>query len=337
MGDVADNLLAYVDKQLTVDATACVVYEGNVDADDLITTTTTPRYAGLDDVTIEAHFASAAGAGQTFVDPDGVRYIGRPAEATGEALHRIHQMSHDVVSREMGWPLVRHRVRDGRFEVLFEDIHDWRERLRVFTSGEIEVVLRKWQQTLDRYIALSEDICKENVREWLQQYIYLNAYMNLSFPLYAVCCGQLSKALADRALPEPYLSRVYHSVRPGTPLSWAERMNEDVARLSKGANTHDFDSFAVRYRLQSRFSLEFDAVPQIDWARQYIEAHQGGAFCPPLEEIFFPDDEEFGLVYDHYIAAKRMKESSHHIKFYGQWKANPFLDEQWVMDELYNL
>ena len=322
IGGVADRLLAYANRQVTVDATACTVYEGGVDRGDLVTAAATPRYDGLDDVTLEEHFASAAGAGQTFTDADGARYIGRPAEATGEALQWIHRMSHDVVSCEMGWPLVRHRVRDGHFEVLFEDIHSWRERLRAFTPDQLGAVLGRWERTLDRYIAVSEGIREENAREWLHLYIRLNAYMNLSFPVYAVCCGQLNRALADRALPEPYLSRVYHSVRPGTPLSWAERMNEDVMRLSAGANEHDLEEFAVRYRLQSRFSLEFDAVPQTDTAREYIETHRNSAFCPPLEELYFPDDAAFGVVYDNYVAAKRLKESSHHIKFYGQWKAN---------------
>lgn len=158
--------------------------------------------------------------------------------------------------------------------------------------------------------------------------------MNLSFPVYMVCYGQLNKALADRLLPEPYLSRVYHSVRPGTPLSWAERMNEDICRLSAGADENGISDFAGRYRLQSCFSLEFDAVPQTDTTRQYIDTHQSSVFCPPLEELFFPDDEEFSVIYDNYIATKRMKESSHHIKFYGQWKANRVLSEQRVMELL---
>jgi len=330
----ADGLLTYIDRPVTVDATACTVYEGEVDEADLITASAEPQYGGLDDATLDEHFASASGAGQTFMDDDGTRYIGRPAEATGKALQTIHRMSHDVISRRMNWPLVRNRVRDGRFEVVFEDIHYWRERLRAFSTGELSVALREWEDTITRYIGVSEAISEENMQEWLRLYILMNAYMNLAFPLYSVCCGQLNQALADRSLPEPYLSRVYHSVRPGTPLSWAERMNADVCRLSTDSNENDISDFAVRYRLQSRFSLEFDAVPQIDTARQYIKAHRNNAFCPPVEELYFPDDEEFGRVYDNYVVSKRLKESSHHIKFYGQWKANRILSEPRVMELL---
>ena len=335
IGRVADNLLAYTGQPVTVDATACVVYEGLTDEADLIITSAVPaQYEGLDTVSLDEHFASASAAGQTFIDADGARYIGRPAEATGKALQIIHRMSHDFISREMGWRLVRHNVRDGRFEVLFEDIHHWRERLRSFTPCQISYSLREWDDTVSEYIHLSENISEENGREWLRLYIRLNAYMNLSFPLYAICVGHLNKTLADRLLPEPYLSRVYHSVRPGTPLSWAERMSDELCRLPADANENEMAGFAMSYRLQSRFSLEFDAVPQAEMARRFIESHRNKVFCPPLEEIFFPDDEAFCPVYDNYIAAKRLKESSHHIKFYGQYLANRILNEQRVLELL---
>jgi phosphohistidine swiveling domain-containing protein len=321
---VGEGVMAELRKreEITVDATARKIYAGTADGKDLAYASGEPDYGHTDDADEAATLKNAIAAGQIYTDGDGVAWIGKPREKTAAVLQEVHRRSHTFITGEIGLAPVRDIVKDGIYYVLYKDIHGFRERLRGFTDSELAGLLRRWDAAMDEYAALSERIdgTDQALDEWFASFIKVNGWMNLSFPLYMVCAGRFEQALADRKTPEPYFTRAHHSVPPGTPLNWAQQAVVDYIALFNAGTEAAVEDYALRYRFLPSYSIEFDAKLPVAELREKIERDKDNipVFHPPEVEEFYVNDDAFLLIHRNMQTATCLKESSHHIKLYGQ-------------------
>jgi len=323
---VGDEAMETIRKQtgnhITVDATARIIYEGAVDEKHLIYRSSLPDYGDLDRIDEEQSFQDAAAVDQTRVDGEGRRWLKKPKDVTSPLLHEIHRQGNFFVTEMLGLPPVNDQVYEGVYWMSFSDAFGFRERLRIYTPEELNGLLDRWDNRMREYISLSENIgSTDQLPCWFRYFIEVNAFMNLSYPLFYVISGQFERVLADKKLPEPYFTRAHHSVLPGTPLSWAQEAIVDfIALLEKEPSDEEVCAYALRYRITPNNCIEFDAGLQIDELKRKIETGRGSIpiFFPSEEEEYFVNDPSFTLIHKNMRRVTRLKESSHHMKLYGQ-------------------
>ncbi|MDR1688146.1 MAG: hypothetical protein LBS21_05990 [Clostridiales bacterium] len=342
IGDEAmEKMKKYQGKYITVDATARIIYEGNIGKEYLVYQSGSAQYGGLDSDTEEDSFQNASSVGQTRTDKNGVRWLKKPRDITSPLLHEIHRKGNAFITDLLNLPKVRDEVAGGIYWMSFADAFSFRIKLRTYTPQGLNGILDKWDARMREYLLLSQDIRpgeEQNLKIWLKYFVEVNAYMNLSYPLFYVISGLFEQALAERELPEPYFSRAHHCVAPGTPVSVAQKAVTDYIELLKmasgGGEANDamlderlngklggkLREYALKYRFTPNNCIEFDAKAQIDELKAKIKADLGHIpeFFPPEEEEYFVNDPSFVLLGKIMRQVVRLKESSHHIKLHGQ-------------------
>lgn len=283
----AINLLSQYDGQVvTIDGLSKRVYLGKIPEDYLNRSHEIPtQYRGIDDLNEESHWEGALKANQTAVDDDGTRWIGKPNEPTSLFLNRVHEESHRWIADTAGLSPVRGRVKQGVYQVQFSDIHKWREELQKMNLDELEGLLQKWVEIIDRYMNNSRDFTLTNssVEKWLNSFIELNGIMNIAFPLNEILSGLREEAFTKRGIKEPYLSQARYS----TNAQFGETLaTESLREYGKLLN-------------QLRWGTTGSSVSLIDALRR---VSQEGAYPPELltQEIhrkFYEELESYAKNY----------------------------------------
>ena len=232
--DALTILKLYDGQTVTVDSLFRRIYLGAVPIDKgsgyvYYPTEIPAQYAGFDSVQEEDHWKGATSAGQTIVAPDGSKWIGKPNERTSLFLNEIHKKSHSWIAKTAGLSLVHDRTNNGIYQVLFADMHGWREELRSKSLDELEKIYQEWVSIINGYLDASQNLslAPESMERWIDYFIRMNAIMNISFPYNEVVSGLRETAFAQARLTQPYLSQAHSalSAQLGGTLEKAKAQN----------------------------------------------------------------------------------------------------------------
>lgn len=358
MDGAIERLKSYEGQIVTIDATSKRIFLGKVD-EKAITISKDQRteYGGLDSISEEEHWNGASGAGQTLIDSDGLRWIGKPNEVTSKFLSEVHKKSHDWVSENLGLTKVSDRIDQGVYMVNFSDIHRWREELRKMSLDELLSIYDLWEQTIDAYMKASHDLVYDSIsiEKWIDSYVALNGIMNLAFPLNEVVNGILESTYAEMQINEPYLTQFRKNMENvyGKTLAHEKNLqymqlvqsieevvdNQPELKVLLGSNRSlllerlkedyyeiyfNILAYIQNYRINSVFALPMDAELLFDDFFNELVGDLGESLIIPadkmLVEDIMPGNVDFDKIFTLAAKSAKLKQDSHHIKFRGQWK-----------------
>jgi len=353
--DAMAILQPYDGQIVTLDALFRRVYLGKILNSYIVDAQNIPAvYGSLDTVTEEEHWKGATAGGQTRVAKDGSKWIGKPNEKTSFFLNVIHDASHDWVAKALDLTFVQDKIEDGVYQVLFSDIHKWREIIRTRELEELEIIYEIWAEIIEDYLSNSQklNLDRNSIEQWINSFVAVNGIMNVVFPLNEVISGHKEHLLKKKKLEEPYLSlsrltigadysatlfneseqelhSIYIKLSPEIKafLSSLTEINEEsVCEISRNyPKFYDLlMNYTKDYRITNEFALSMNAKEPINKAIEKImtfakgfEYHEHYKQCP---EEFFPEDLKFNRFMQLATVSNKLKQDSHHLKFRGQWK-----------------
>jgi len=365
--EAINALKPYEGQTVTIDSVFRRVYLGKVPEEFLFHPDKIPAvYLGLDSVTEEQHWEGATKAGQTFLGEDGQKWIGKPNETTSLFLNEIHDKSHHRIAQVAGLNPVAGRVFNGVYAVQFSDIHKWREELRTKNLEELEDMYQKGINIINHYLKVTRELklTRASVGQWIDAFIGINGFMNITFPLNEAVSGIREVAFSKKRIEEPYLSMAHSSLGPlfgetlvneslkelgkllevlktDTPqitslialLRRVSQGEEGSAQLLKRTYPDFFQQiqdYAKNYRITNEFALSLSAEwPLRKAALDLIKSYDSGrriSIFSQMPEEYYPDDKEFSRIARLAELLAKVKQDAHHIKFRAQWKFMEVLD-----------
>ena len=318
----------YDKKTITVDTVYGTIFDGAISEDAIVGIRSEEMDSDLYADNFKYFYHAVQNENKVYTDVNGSEWIGMPAERTDAVLNQIHRKSCYFISERFGLNKASNRIRNGIFEVRLVDIYRWYIDIRSFSPEKLSHVLDLWDSIIKKYLDCSETFTDGYIEKWILLYTQENAMINLSFLLEAVISEQFNEALAKRNLPEPYRSRIYHSVLPGTPLSWAQQAVVDydtLLSLTDEERTEEkIKDYATRYQTDVKYSTVFNVIPPVQRIKAQIAKDNESGYKPsfilPEEEIYFPDDADFQVIFKNRMRAMRLKENSQYINLYGKYK-----------------
>ena len=358
--DAIAQLRKYEGQVVTIDALFRRVYLGRVPGEMIVRAKDIPTvYGSKDDASEEAHWKGASSGGQTIVAEDGSRWIGKPNEQTSRFLAAVHDRSHDWAADAFGLTRVHDRYDNNIYQVLFSDIHRWREQIREASLDELEEMYEIWLSITRYYLDVSRhmELSPESMKEWIDAYIAMNGVMNAVFPFNEVVSGQREHAYKEKGLKEPYmaLSRMTigadlrdtlsaDSDRALHALVQFVQSRDELSRFLRGLDVAQIDEgkileirgkypvfyqrlmeFEKNYRSGNVFALSMTAEWTVTAAVLKVidilnNNFGGGEYRKQDAEDYFPGDSLFNRTTRLAALCNKLKQDAHHLKFRGQWK-----------------
>ncbi|MBF0384423.1 MAG: (d)CMP kinase, partial [Candidatus Omnitrophica bacterium] len=348
-------LKEYDNQEVTIDATLKRVYLGAVPSEYFYSPDKIqPLYGGLYSETLEDGWEAASKTGQTHLDSEGGRWIGKPNVPVGEFMGIIFQRNHRWIAERLKSP-IRDRFENNIYQVNFEDIYQWMERIQGMSFEELEAIHIEKIQTIKEYLEKSNDLelTEASIREWIDVFIRMNAYMGFAYNFYKITEGMLEDALKEKAIPEPYFSQVRQGMSVIFGATEATERLKDyrklLALLSKdggqllktlqealaAGNFLELEKLypqfyellfyhATNYKASKSIDATFFSEPPLavvvkELIRD-IEDKRIIRINEPTAENFYPDDYEFQRIARLALISEKVRQDSHHIKARGQWK-----------------
>jgi phosphohistidine swiveling domain-containing protein len=366
-GEAMKALSDYDNSLVTLDATQRMVFAGS-EASKITrkVRTVTPVYGSADSQTEEESWREAGSLqGRTMTDASGQRWICKPDYPVCRFMQSIYLDAHQWIGNRLQSPN-RNEIHGNMHRIAFQDLFQWRIRLRQMTLNELEKLHEEREQTFADYLdaCWRFDLAQENVKNWLMLYVRVNAFIGLGFALYKVTEGMLEEAMAHKMIVEPYYTQI-RSARPvGVELEscCAER---DLHMLAAEARCDSLLSAALAAACAEQSNAPFRTpacesfykmllchtcwykvtrIAEIDLslteavlavAREVINAMDGYSTAQgerdryPSEKgvEFFPDDPCFQRLHSLTLAAEKSRQDSHHLRVRGHWLIREKLEQ----------
>ncbi|MFH1996664.1 MAG: PEP/pyruvate-binding domain-containing protein [Candidatus Omnitrophota bacterium] len=278
--DATTGLAGYDGQTVTLDANSAAVYLGELPTKEVTVSLNVwakdpepPPQEKTPGELIEAFWQGATKAGQTSVDADGQRWIGRPKYALRGLQMDLYQKAFDLVEERFDIRL-RRKVEDGILWVNFEDNCEIDFALRKLSLDELERINREKELLANELMELARDFepAKRNIKRFIDLYVEVNYYMDIGFQFNQAC---------DR-----YMDRQMRFVDPGfrgiflesaTPERRTEtyRMEQELARLVSYARSNHKELFnSGRPPLEIIAHLSEKDPDLIDTITQLIEDYK---------------------------------------------------------------
>jgi len=350
-------LKQYENQEVTIDATSKRVFLGKILKEYLYhPDEIKPTYGGLNQETLEESWEEASKTGQTHVDENGVRWIGKPNTQVEKFMEKIFRRNHQWIANHIGLP-IRDRTTEGIYQIHFSDIFQWLVEIREMDISQIEQFYRERVQTIEDYLRKSEELTltRRAIEDWIDVFILQNAYMGFSYNIYKTTEGLFDEAIKNKGTQEPYFSQIRQGMSALIGETEATQKLRDYKRLLQtlqsdegggplydflkiAVNQDDFNqvekenpqffndlsNYATNYKhSKSVDTMFFSKLPLSTVAKELIKDFNGKrqiVINEPTSEEFYPDDEEFQRVARLALLSEKVRQDSHHIKVRGQWK-----------------
>ncbi|MBU4343185.1 MAG: hypothetical protein KKG21_04170, partial [Candidatus Omnitrophica bacterium] len=150
-------LREYEGSEVTVDANSKIVYLGRLPLEKGTISHSISTDRGLDLQTVDESWEEATRVGQTIVDSEGQRLIGKPIDPVQELQQDVYIKCHRRAAAILDCGEIVNFIKDGVHYVVFEDIFKFRERIREFSLEQLEELEAARRKSFEEYLQACRD------------------------------------------------------------------------------------------------------------------------------------------------------------------------------------
>jgi len=353
-------LRMYEGKMVTVDATSKRVYLNNIPQElEYSPDKISPVYGTLFSQTLDESWDEAQDTMTTTTDSDGTRWINKPNQPVRVFLQQVFTRSHQWVAKQLnpGQPF-RDRISEGKYQVNFDDIFPWMERLAekpLEGPDSLSSIHEARVANVRDFLKKSEELTLStaSVKAWIDSFVILNGYMGYAYNMYRITEGLMQDALSKKHIPEPYLSQLWISMAAWVGETEAVERTRDYGYLLERVKDDDtlrrdlklavetdrgFDEFAIshpefyskfndhafNYKIIKNTDDIFSSAPfHYQLAKELLKDADNQRTITinnVKPEQFYPDDPKFTRIVRLALFSSKLRQDAHHFKVRGQWK-----------------
>lgn len=356
------SLRMYEGRMVTVDATSKRVYLNNVPQElEYSPDKIPPIYGTLFSQTLDESWDEAQDTMTTTTDMVRVgRWINKPNQPVRVFLQQVFTRSHQWVANQLnpGQPFRDRISKEGKYQVNFDDIFPWMERLAekpLEGPDSLSSIHEARAANVRDFLEKSEGLILNttSVKAWIDSFITLNGFMGYAYNMYRITEGLMQDALSKKHIPEPYLSQVWISMAAWIGETEAVERTRDYGYLLERVKDDDalrrdlkltveagrgFDEFAISHpEFYSKFNdhaFNYKIIKNTDDIFTSATFHYQLAeellkdaadqrtitIYNAKPEQFYPDDAEFTRIARLAFFSSKLRQDAHHFKVRGQWK-----------------
>jgi len=348
-----EALRAYEGTEVTVDANNKTIYLGKLPLEKGTISHSISTNRGLDLQTAGESWEEATKIGQTIIDSEGQRLIGKPIDPVEALQQDVYIKCHKRAAAILDCGKIVNFIKDGVHYVMFGDIFKFRERIREFSLEELEKLEAARRQSFKEYLQACSDFdgSPESFLRFADTYVALNAYMSMQYDVLKVTEGLLQNKFTIKGIPDIYRPAIRNSNK--LKKTESSRKITDYIELLRQIKENDrlkllFSSGKATEDIISELRQDLNAF--YEEVRHYVSLYKISkstdlkvAFQPVLyliieelgrdvnnslpmvaaevdrEELYYPEDTRLNRIARLAVNAQLLREDAHHIKVRGQW------------------